>query len=150
MSYFNRNYILIIFNKTKWNNKKSLFHAHANATLHFFNWSDLFFLFICKEFIANSCTNNCQKLSINLIHIKFYRFNVRLFSRIEVFINEHTVHVLFRNSHCTNDFNFNVNELVRVEVEVYVDFATSLLCIFLHWIQQHSKEKHCYIAPISV
>jgi len=37
------------------------------------------------------------------------------------------VHVLFRNSHFTNNFNFNVNEPVRVEVEVYVDFATSLL-----------------------
>jgi len=37
------------------------------------------------------------------------------------------VHVLFRNSHLANDFNFNVNEPVRVEVEVYVDFATSLL-----------------------
>ena len=37
------------------------------------------------------------------------------------------VHVLFRNSHLANEFNFNVNEPVRVEVEVYVDFATSLL-----------------------
>ena len=37
------------------------------------------------------------------------------------------VHVLFRNSHFANDLNFNVNEPVRVEVEVYVDFATSLL-----------------------
>jgi len=37
------------------------------------------------------------------------------------------VHVLFRNSHFANDFNFNVNEPVRVEVEVYVDFATSLI-----------------------
>ena len=35
-------------------------------------------------------------------------------------------HVLFRNSHLANDFNFNVNEPVRVEIEVYVDFATSL------------------------
>ena len=39
------------------------------------------------------------------------------------------VHVLFRNSHLANDFNFNVNKPVRVEVEVYVDFATSLLLI---------------------
>ena len=39
------------------------------------------------------------------------------------------VHVLFRNSHFANDFNFNVNEPVRVEVEVYVDFATSLLVL---------------------
>ena len=39
------------------------------------------------------------------------------------------VHVLFRNSHFANDLNFNVNEPVRVEVEVYVDFATSLLFI---------------------
>jgi len=38
------------------------------------------------------------------------------------------VHVLFRNSQFADDFNFNVNESVRVEVEVYVDFATSLLC----------------------
>jgi len=37
------------------------------------------------------------------------------------------VHVLFRNSHFAYDFNFNVNEPVRVEVEVYVDFATSLM-----------------------
>jgi len=37
------------------------------------------------------------------------------------------VHVLIRNSHFANDFNFNVNEPVRVEVEVYVDFATSLM-----------------------
>ena len=37
------------------------------------------------------------------------------------------VHVLFRNSHLAYDFNFNVNKPVRVEVEVYVDFATSLL-----------------------
>ena len=37
------------------------------------------------------------------------------------------VHVLFRNSHLADDFNFNVNEQVRVEVEVYVDFATSLV-----------------------
>jgi len=36
------------------------------------------------------------------------------------------VYVLFRNSHLANDFNFNVNEPVRVEVEVYVNFATSL------------------------
>jgi len=41
------------------------------------------------------------------------------------------VHVLFRNSHLANDFNFNVNEPVRVEVEVYVDFATSLICLLL-------------------
>jgi len=40
------------------------------------------------------------------------------------------VHVLFRNSHFANDFNFNVNEPVRVEVEVYVDFATSLVTEF--------------------
>jgi len=37
------------------------------------------------------------------------------------------VHVLFRNSHFANDFNFNVNEPVRVEVEVKVDSATSLI-----------------------
>jgi len=37
------------------------------------------------------------------------------------------VHVLFRNSHLANDFNFNVNKPVRVKVEVYVDFATSLI-----------------------
>jgi len=41
------------------------------------------------------------------------------------------VHVLFRNSHLANDFNFNVNEPVRVEVEVYVDFATSLIRVKL-------------------
>jgi len=39
------------------------------------------------------------------------------------------VYVLFRNSHLANDFNLNVNEPVRVEVKVYVDFATSLLTI---------------------
>jgi len=38
------------------------------------------------------------------------------------------VHVLFRNSLLANDFNFNVNEPVHVEVDVYIDFATSLLC----------------------
>jgi len=37
------------------------------------------------------------------------------------------VHVLFRNSHFADDFNFNVNEPVRVGIEVYVDFATFLL-----------------------
>ena len=37
------------------------------------------------------------------------------------------VHVLLRNSHLANDFNFNVNKPVRVGVEVYVDFATSLM-----------------------
>ena len=37
------------------------------------------------------------------------------------------VHVLFRNSHLANNLNFNVKEPVRVEVEVYVDFATSLI-----------------------
>jgi len=37
------------------------------------------------------------------------------------------VHVLFRNSHFANDFNLHVNKPVRVEVEVYVDFATSLI-----------------------
>jgi len=37
------------------------------------------------------------------------------------------VHVLFRNLQFANDFNFNVNEPVGVEVKVYVDFATSLV-----------------------
>jgi len=35
MSYNNRNYILIVFNETKWY-KNSLFHAQANAGLHIF------------------------------------------------------------------------------------------------------------------
>jgi len=42
------------------------------------------------------------------------------------------VHVLFRNSHLANEFNFNVNEPVRIEVEVYVDFATSLVTVKEH------------------
>ena len=33
---------------------------------------------------------------------------------------------MFRTSHFINDLNFNVNEPVRVEVAVQVDFATSL------------------------
>ena len=67
-------------------------------------------------------------MSIHLIHIKSYYFNVGLFRGIEYVMLELThVHVLFRNSHFANDFNFNVNEPVRVEIEVYVDFATSLM-----------------------
>jgi len=37
------------------------------------------------------------------------------------------VHVLFRNSHFAHGFNFNVNEPVRIEVKVFVDFAPALL-----------------------
>jgi len=73
--------------------------------------------------------NSCYKSSINLVHLKSYRFNVGLFRGIEYVMLELThVHVLLRNSHLANDFNFNVNEPVRVGVEVYVDFATSLIC----------------------
>ena len=52
------------------------------------------------------------------------------------------VHVLFRNSYFANDFNFNVNEPVRVEVEVYVGFATSLLLKI--GLQQDKKNPTVY------
>jgi len=75
----------------------------------------------------------CHKSLINLIHINSYRCNVRLFRGIEyVMLELSHVHVLFRNSHFANDFNLNVNEPVRVEVEVYTDFATSILNNFQH------------------
>ena len=68
------------------------------------------------------------------IVIKFNTYGLLSFqclTRIKIFINgmlqRKHVHVLFRNSHFTNDLNFNVNKPVRVEGEVKVDFATSLL-----------------------
>ena len=83
-----------------------------------------------SEFEDFSALTACHKSSINLIRLKSYRFNVRLFRGIEFVVLELThVYVLFCNSHLANDFNFNVNGPVRVEVEVYVDFATSLLTI---------------------
>ena len=65
---------------------------------------------------------NCTNSLTRLIHLILYCFHVRLFTRIDDFLNVMLnlthVHVLFRNSPFTNDFNFNVNEPVRVEVEV--------------------------------
>jgi len=88
----------------------------------------LFLFFRFDEIITISWNNDCHKSSINLIHIQSYRFNVRLFRGIEYVMLELThVHVLFRNLHFANDFNFNVNGPVRVEVKVNVDFATSLV-----------------------
>jgi len=59
------------------------------------------------------------------------------------------VYVLFRNSHLANDFNFNVNGPVRVEVEVYVDFATSLLygvlLILNRWDLKYEALNHMMI-----
>ena len=53
------------------------------------------------------------------------------------------VHVLFRNSHLANNLNFNVKEPVRVEVEVYVDFATSLrFCICTMNIKTSDHFRH--------
>ena len=56
------------------------------------------------------------------MHKKSYIFNVKLFALGMLCLNKHT-HVLFRNSHFTNEFDYNVYKPVRVEDEVKVDFA---------------------------
>jgi len=60
---------------------------------------------------------------------------------------KYNVHVLFRNSHLDNDFNFNMTGLRHVQVEVEVGFATCLLKIFVHVDYQ---KKYKYLKYVSI
>jgi len=58
----------------------------------------------------------------------FYAYFARAVYNPSVWLITH-VHVLFRNAHLTNDFNFDVTGFKHMGVEVEVGFATSLVLV---------------------